>query len=314
MIALALLCTVNVAAAHPLRFGVMTVRPEGSELEVRLRFSGAEGADRTAEPVLPPDCRAALVDRAEFAFGQERTWRVRCDGPLRFAGVSGIGEDGGIESEVWLEVEGHGRWLLDASAPVIELDGARESERSVFERFTALGLEHILGGLDHLLFLFALVLLVRDRWPLVKSVTGFTLGHSVTLGLATLGAVSLPAPPVEAAIAASIVVLAAELLRDGGAMRKHPALVSTAFGLVHGLGFAGALRDAGVPERELPWALVAFNAGVELGQLVCVIAMLLVIALARRIELPRAAALAPYAIGTVAAVWCAARVAAFWQS
>lgn len=311
MIAAVLLFAASTAAAHPLRFGVMTVtETEPQRYDVRLRFSGAEGSETSAEPVFSRSCRTELLARSPFAFGDERAWRVECEGPMTEAGVRGIGEDGGPESEVWLEV-GADRWLLDASRPVVAL----EAPPPTFLRFLALGIEHIALGFDHLLFVLLLVLLVRERWPLVSSITGFTLGHSATLALATIGAISLPSAPVEAAIAASIVVLAAELLRkrDDSVARRYPLALSTAFGLVHGLGFAGALRDVGLPEDDLPTALVAFNGGVELGQLAAVALLLGAIALVRRARAPdRFAPIVPYTAGAIAAIGCALRVESFF--
>jgi hypothetical protein len=306
-----LLFAASTASAHPLRFGVMTVHETAPHAyDVRLRFSGAEGSETSAEPVFSRNCASELRARSPFAFGDERAWRVQCDGAMTEAGVTGIGEDGGPESEVWLEV-GADRWLLDASRPVVALEGPP----SPFVRFFALGVEHIALGVDHLVFVLLLVLLVRGRWPLVGSITGFTLGHSLTLALATLGAISLPSAPVEAAIAASIVVLAAELLRknDDTVSRRRPALVSTAFGLVHGLGFAGALREVGLPREDLAVALVAFNGGVELGQLAAVALMLGAVALVRRLRVPeRFAPIVPYGIGALASIGCALRVEAFF--
>jgi len=179
-------------------------------------------------------------------------------------------------------------------------------------RYTVLGIEHILTGIDHLLFVLALLLVVVGRWKLVKTITAFTLAHSITLALATLGVVTVPSGPVEAAIALSIVFLASEIIwwhRGWTSLTfARPWLVAFAFGLLHGLGFAGALSEIGLPSAEIPIALLFFNIGVEIGQLAFVAAVLLGAgALSRLAPVANTAAFArvaiAYAIGTVATYW-----------
>jgi len=183
-----------------------------------------------------------------------------------------------------------------------------------------LGIEHILGGIDHLLFVLALVLLVKGWKRLVGTITAFTVAHSITLAAATLGWVQMPGPPVEACIALSIALVAAELLRthDRASLAlRWPWLIAFAFGLLHGLGFAGALREIGLPQQAIPLALFFFNAGVELGQLLFIAAVLAFAAaarpIARRFARPPAWAwrVPPYAIGGVAGFWVIQRIAAF---
>ena len=141
-----------------------------------------------------------------------------------------------------------------------------------------LGVEHILLGIDHLLFVLALLLLVRNPWMLVKVITAFTVAHSITLAVAALGWAHIPQAPVEAVIALSIMFVAAETIRqrrDGTDLTsKAPWIVAFAFGLLHGLGFGGALKEIGLPQSDVPLALLTFNLGVEAGQLVFVLAML----------------------------------------
>lgn len=191
----------------------------------------------------------------------------------------------------------------------------------VLTSYVGLGVTHILEGIDHLLFVFALLLLVRDRARLFWAVTAFTLAHSITLAAATLGWLQIPSPPVEAVIALSIVFLAYELTlpperRDQLAVR-FPWIVSFAFGLIHGLGFAGALREIGLPEGDIPLALFSFNVGVELGQLLF-IAVVLGLGVAIRRFSPQIgqrisslARVASYVIGSMAAFWVIERIAAF---
>ena len=194
---------------------------------------------------------------------------------------------------------------------------ARATAGAVGWTYLVLGIEHILIGIDHLLFVLGLLLLTGAGWKLVKTITAFTAAHSITLAAATLGLVSLPQAAVEAVIALSIVFVAREILsvRAGrpGLTASRPWLVAFTFGLLHGFGFAGALREVGLPAGDIPMALLAFNLGVEVGQLLFVAAVALVgRALARlAARLPAwTGALPAYTIGGLAGFWCIERVAA----
>jgi hydrogenase/urease accessory protein HupE len=188
---------------------------------------------------------------------------------------------------------------------------------SVVRTYVQLGVEHILLGIDHLLFVLALIIITTGVSRIVKTITAFTCAHSITLSLASLGYVHVPGPPVEAVIALSIVFLAREILRtiDGEATltSRRPWLVAFTFGLLHGLGFAGALAEIGLPQRAIPLALATFNIGVELGQLAFVGVVLVAIrllALKPGWSSP-ARKLAPYAIGSVSTFWVLQRLVAF---
>lgn len=189
--------------------------------------------------------------------------------------------------------------------------------RTVATRYLALGVAHILHGYDHVLFVIGLFLLVASPRALVATISAFTLAHSVTLAAAVLGLVTVPSAPVEALIAASIVLLARELVRDDAAAptltRRYPWAVAFLFGLLHGLGFAGALAETGVPADQIPLALLAFNLGVEAGQLAIVVALALLAAVLRPLLGPRPALrwIPPYAMGTVAVAWTIERVLRF---
>jgi hypothetical protein len=181
-----------------------------------------------------------------------------------------------------------------------------------------MGTIHILEGFDHLLFLLTLLLIVAGIWPLLKTVTAFTVAHSLTLGLATLGVVHVPQAPTEAVISLSIVLLAVEVVRKyAGELtlsERYPWVVAFTFGLVHGLGFAGALSEIGVPQNEVPLALLMFNVGVETGQVMFVVAVSLLLAGLHKLHGRSAIAVgraAPYAIGGVAAFWTIQRVGSF---
>jgi hydrogenase/urease accessory protein HupE len=201
--------------------------------------------------------------------------------------------------------------IVDGRSPSLTLYGGPSLSRwaaikPVGIDYTRLGVEHILTGYDHLLFVLALTLLAKSPRRLVATITAFTVAHSLTLALTVLGWLSLPSAPVEACIALSIVLACSECLRASDSLaHRAPWLVAFAFGLLHGLGFASALIDVGLPERHLPTALVFFNVGVELGQL----AVILLLGLAgwllvrfewRRAWMPRALV---YAMGSLAAFW-----------
>ena len=226
-------------------------------------------------------------------------------------------------TDVLVRVEMHdGRqWTSIArpSHPFVDI-GRAGGALEVLSTYLVHGMEHILSGYDHLLFVLALVLIVPSARVLFFTITAFTIAHSITLALATLGVVHVPGPPVDALIALSILLLATELvhLRRGevGLTARRPWLVAFAFGLLHGFGFASALLDVGLPRADIPFALFAFNVGVECGQLAFVAVVLCVAALALRLrvvarlerDLSRAA---PYAIGILAAFWFFQRIARF---
>jgi hydrogenase/urease accessory protein HupE len=210
---------------------------------------------------------------------------------------------------------------LTPSAPSFVVEAAPKATE-VARTYLVLGVEHILLGIDHLLFVLALLILVKGTRRLIWTVTAFTLAHSLTLAGATLGFVHVPGPPVEAAIALSIVFVAAEIVhsRQGmqGLTERFPWIVAFTFGLLHGFGFASALSEVGLPQTAIPLALLFFNVGVEIGQLLFIALVFAVIALARqvmrRFAVPQPLwtwRVAPYAIGSVAAFWFIQRIAAF---
>jgi hydrogenase/urease accessory protein HupE len=198
--------------------------------------------------------------------------------------------------------------------PVVTLQGQRTWGDGARE-YLGLGIQHILLGMDHLLFVLGLLLIVRGWRRLVKTITAFTLAHSITLALATLGYASVPIPPLNAAIALSILFLGPEILRawrgETSFTIRHPWVVAFAFGLLHGFGFASGLVELGLPRSEIPWALLMFNIGVELGQLAFVLMALAVARAIRELEfrVPRAVELTPaYVVGAFGAYWTIDRV------
>ncbi len=195
---------------------------------------------------------------------------------------------------------------------------AATSTGEVAWSYLVLGIEHILGGIDHLLFVLALLLIVRGGKRIFITITAFTAAHSITLVAATLGWVRVPGPPVEAMIALSIVFVASEVVHGlrgkPGLTARAPWVVAFSFGLLHGFGFAGALAEVGLPQTTIPVALLMFNVGVEVGQLLFVAAVLALRAIVVRLPMPRpdwTAYLAPYVIGSLAMCWVLERVGAF---
>ncbi|MFO1393806.1 MAG: HupE/UreJ family protein [Steroidobacteraceae bacterium] len=201
------------------------------------------------------------------------------------------------------------------SHPWVEI-AATQTRWQVMGAYVVEGMRHILFGADHLLFVLGLLLIVRDRWILVKTVTAFTVAHSITLAIATLGYAQAPALPLNAAIALSILFLGPEVVRvwrgETSFTIRHPWVVAFAFGLLHGFGFASALTSAGLPPQDVPIALASFNVGVEIGQLAFVG---LVLALERSFRIlevhwPRwVQALPGYTVGVLGAFWTIQRVA-----
>jgi HupE / UreJ protein len=178
------------------------------------------------------------------------------------------------------------------------------------------GIQHISFGVDHLLFVLGLLLIVQDRWMLLKTVTAFTVAHSLTLAIATLGYADAPVVPLNAAIALSILFLGPEIVRswrgETSLTIRHPWVVAFLFGLLHGFGFAGALTSAGLPRKDLPLALLSFNVGVEIGQVAFVLLIGLLERSFRQLEIrwPRwAEALPGYAVGSLGAFWTIQRMA-----
>ena len=206
---------------------------------------------------------------------------------------------------------------LTPSAPSFVVE-ATPTALEVARTYSVLGVEHILTGIDHLLFVLALLIITGGGWRLVKTVTAFTISHSLTLSAATLGYVHVPQPPVEAVIALSIVFVAAEIVRMQrgleGITARAPWIVAFTFGLMHGLGFAGGLSEAGLPAGHIPTALLFFSLGVEVGHFLFIGVVLSLIALVCRIRipLPRWTELVPpYAIGTIAMFWVIQRSFSF---
>jgi hydrogenase/urease accessory protein HupE len=324
---LAALCPGRVAA-HALEPGFLELVPVGSaDWQVTWRKPQVNGAPMPIDARLPAHCTPRQGGAPRFdGYGFVAAWTATCPG-----GIAGgtIAIEGLAETRTDVLV----RYALapDGAPQVARLTASETAftipppmgPGAVFASYFGLGVDHILQGLDHLLFVFALLLLIRDARRLIGAVTAFTVAHSLSLGAASLGWIVVPAPPVEAIVALSIMVLAAELAQPPGQglrlTERYPWSVAFAFGLLHGLGFARALLDLGLPEGDVPLALVSFNLGVEAGQLIFIAAILgagtvLSRVLDGRPILPPGSPrlrFSAYAIGTIAAYWMIGRIVVF---
>lgn len=273
-------------------------------------------------PQFPAGCRNVTTRSVSFVVGSVvESWTLACNDSVMIGKPIWIDGLSRTITDVLVRVsfqegltETH---IVRANTPYFVTRGA-PSLWEVARSYTMLGVEHILGGIDHLLFVLGLFLLVRGQWSLLKTVTAFTVAHSLTLGLATLGFVHLPQVPVEAVIALSLLFLAVELakqrMHESWAVR-YPWGVAFCFGLLHGFGFAGALAEVGLPPTDIPLALLLFNVGVEIGQVLFIIGLLMLTFAAQRwtpASLQRWRIAAAYGIGSVSAFWVVQRVAGFF--
>ena len=313
-LALALSVLAMPARAHEVRPGFLELRetspgtysllwkkPTGGEVEISIA------------PVIPEGCRLFTPDRQQLtpgAFVVRGT--LTCTGGLagKTVVIAGL-ETTATDVLVRLHhadgrLESH---LIRPATPSVTLGGVTSAaERAV--GYVQLGVQHIVLGVDHLLFVLGLLLIVSDRWTLVKTITSFTVAHSITLAIATLGYASAPLPPLNAAIALSILFLGPEIARvwrgETSFTIRHPWVVAFAFGLLHGFGFASGLTAMGLPKAEIPLALLLFNVGVELGQVAFVLLVVLLERSFRVLEVrwPRVVEQLPgYAVGTLGAYW-----------
>ena len=315
------------SVAHELQPGYLELSLIAEdEYAVTWKVPAARGRPMAIAASLPENCTPSMSDQLIWdGAAYVARWRMKCPGGLA----------GGT-----IRIEGLDKTATDVLVRFDHADGVNEARRltpgnpsfvvptqpnpwEVARAYLLLGVEHILSGFDHLLFVLALLILVKGSRRILITVTSFTLAHSLTLAAATLGLVRVSGPPVEAIIALSIVFVAAEIVHSQkgkpGLTEKYPWVVAFTFGLLHGFGFAGALTELGLPQKSIPVALLLFNVGVEIGQLVF-IAVILVLAflgrqIGRRVEVQWpswAWAVMPYAIGTMAAFWVIQRITTFF--
>ncbi|WP_245815215.1 HupE/UreJ family protein [Shimia gijangensis] len=319
------------AHSHALEPGYLEIIPaENDQWQVTWRKPQVSGKAMEIDAVLPAGCAPRRGGTPRFdGRAYVSGWITVCETPI-WEGDIFIEKLQSTATDVLV------RFVSEPGAPATTLRltpdapsarlPAAQTSWSVLTSYIALGVDHILAGIDHLLFVFALLLLVPDRRNLIWAITAFTVSHSMTLALATTGWISLPMPPVEAVIALSIAFLAVEVVTKNAnrktMMQRSPWLVAFAFGLLHGLGFASALQDIGLPHSEIPLALLAFNIGIETGQLMFVACLLIVAFILGKTGATRAISetkvggvgltVAGYAIGSVAAFWTVERTVAFF--
>jgi hypothetical protein len=317
-----LICVAAPIQGHEVRPGYLEVTERADSIRVvwRQPVAGAYGTP------LVPKMSTGWLDRApqhsiHTDSFYEREWRVAAPhAALAGAQIRVEGLERTITDVLVRVTYTDGTeltQLLKPTAPSFTIPNAQKVAPPVRE-YLELGFTHIWSGIDHLLYVFGLMLLVGNTRKLIKTITGFTVAHSISLGAAALGYVNVPAAPVEAVIALSIVYVAVEILhaRTGraGIAQRAPWAVAFCFGLLHGLGFAGALSEVGLPADAIPSALLLFNIGIEAGQLTFIAVLLLASRallraapyLTRRLEW-----LPPYAIGSLASFWLIERIHAF---
>jgi hypothetical protein len=318
--------------AHEVRPGYLQVQEVSPDVYDILWKVPARGEYRLSLYVrLPDSCQGKPSHGTFVADAFVERWQARCPGGLvgRTLGIDGLSA---TRTDVLARVE-----RLDGTTQTVRLTPEQVSfevtaapgRLEVAKTYLVLGVEHILLGIDHLLFVLGLLFLVGSWRRLVATVTAFTVAHSITLAAATLGWVHVSQAPIEATIALSVMFVAAEILHAAqgkpGLAARAPWVVAFVFGLLHGFGFAGALRGVGLPEKDVPLALLMFNIGVEVGQLLFIAGVVAVLSLVTRmIRRGRSGEFGPwytesmirtpvaYVVGSLAAFWVVQRVVAFW--
>lgn len=311
------------AQAHPLAPAVLELRETGGgHVDVTWKMPLLRAPEATAEPVLPTWCRALGGPvLAADDLSVRRRWTVDCGPRGLVGGEVGVDALQTMKSGAFVRItKADGsliQGIVTADRPLLTVP-ARARASDVVRDYVVFGVHHILAGPDHLLFVFGLLMLARSWRRVLQTVTAFTVGHSITLSVAVLGIAVVPARPAELAIALTVFALAVELSRERQAaslMGRFSWAMAIVFGLLHGLGFATALRETGLPAGAVPLALFSFNVGIELGQLLFVLVVGAMWWTLRRLPmaLPVWVQRVPvYVMGSLAALWCFERAAALW--
>jgi hydrogenase/urease accessory protein HupE len=325
----ALVLTAGAAApsfAHEIASAYVEMREVGDGGAWRVRWSvpARRGVPLPIQVVLPDGCveegreRAASTLSGPAGTLYTSQWMVRCPGGLDGRSVRIAGLESAQTEVLGRVSRADGRVQSVRAFPwrpsfVVEAAPSLLAEAATY---LGLGVEHIALGPDHLLFVLGLLLIVQNRWMLFKTITSFTVAHSLTLAVATLGYASAPTVPLNAAIALSILCLGPEIVRarrgESSATIRHPWVVAFLFGLLHGFGFAGGLTSLGIPGSDIPTALLFFNLGVEAGQVSFIGLVILLEASFRALQIawPHAVrALPGYAVGSLGAFWTIQRAA-----
>lgn len=320
--------SVSKVNAHALEPGYLQLQElDADRWQVLWRVPDVNGSPMPIQAMLPDICSPNTSPELKFdGRAWLGRWLARCEGDITGQTVT-IKRLNFTQTDVIVQISAEDLQFNGRLSPanISMTIPVKPTTWDTLKAYTTLGFEHILEGWDHLLFVFALMLLVSQPWRLFGAVTAFTAAHSVTLAGATLGFISLPGPPVEAVIALSIVFLANELANTTAThqrlTQRAPWLVTFSFGLLHGFGFAGALSDVGIPQGQIAPALLAFNVGVELGQIAFIVvaaaALYLILTAVKRITRsasPRVKLdhIASFPIGIVASFWLTERVLGFF--
>lgn len=318
-----LFCTQQ-AWTHEVRPAFLEIQEIETEVYDILWKTPAQGNMRLdLNVVLPSGCEnIGQIRSVKINAAIEQKWRSQCIGGLegKTIGIENLRASLTDTILRYIPLNGTVKTIrILGSNPIAEIP-TKQSRWAIADTYTRFGIEHILSGIDHLLFIFCLILLLDFRKRLFWAITAFTLAHSITLALTALDLVRLPSVPVEALIALSIMYLAKEILhkRQGktGTITRWPWIATFGFGLLHGFGFASALRDIGLPDGAISTALLFFNLGVELGQLVFVLCLFGALSFWRRyaqIHFIRYAICVPYFIGIVASYWFIERTLAIFS-
>ncbi len=318
-----LLCIAQLSFADEIRPGYLEIKESSENVFSVLWKVPAKGNKKLSLQVqMPVNCvNKTQINTQLINAAYIQRWITSCEGGLleRSISIAGLNT---TNTDVLLRLE-----LLNGMSQSAQLTptkssyiiAAEASTLQIISTYTKFGVEHILMGVDHLLFVFALLLIVNSTRKLLVTITAFTIAHSITLGAATLGFVHVPQQPVEAVIALSILFLAVEIVHSQlgrpGYAAKWPWLVAFIFGLLHGFGFAGALTEIGLPQQAIPLALVFFNVGVELGQLLFVLCVVLLTWIFHQLKqeklINRAETAVIYSIGGLSSFWLFERISMF---
>ena len=313
----------SISVADEIRPGYLELKESSENIFSVIWKVPAKGDKKLAlYTKFPADCYNKTQPHAQLIGGAYiQRWIIACEQGLLKQSISVSGLDA-TNTDILLRVEfinGASRSVLLTPTANTYNVPAHASDLQVAATYTWLGITHILLGVDHLLFVFALLLIVSGKRLLLWTITAFTLAHSITLAGATLGLVYVPQQPVEAVIALSILFLAMEIVHGKrghpGAAARWPWLVAFIFGLLHGFGFAGALAEVGLPQQAIPLALIFFNVGVEIGQLMFVSVVLLAGWALHYLKYPvlleKAETVAIYIIGGLSSFWLFERISLF---
>ncbi len=316
-----LYCTFSMA--DEIKLSYLEIKESKSQhYSVLLKLSSKDDQKLPIDMLMPKECSLTMPKTSHLVNGTYLDrWQMKCneglaDKTLFIEGLKSTGTDLLLRLELLSGVS-HSKLLSPSTSSYRVPKDA--SSWQIVQTYTWLGITHILLGFDHLLFVFALLLIVKNMRRLLWTITAFTLAHSLTMVVATLGIVHLPSAPVEAVIALSIIFLAMEIIHEKqgkiGLTSRYPWIIAFIFGLLHGFGFAGALAEIGLPQQAITLALIFFNIGVELGQLMFVATIVFIVVILQRLTYPavlnKLQTVVVYMIGGISSFWLIERTLSF---